>query len=155
MKITIAVTGKPKSAFIVDGIERYLKWLGPYGRIKLTYLPLERSSGRNRTEVKEREGKKYIELANTHDSIVLLHEEGEEVSSTEFAKMVQKWQNIGVRNLAFFVGGPYGFSNAVLSMEWQKLSLSRMTFTHEMALLLILEQLYRAHSIIGNRTYHY
>jgi 23S rRNA (pseudouridine1915-N3)-methyltransferase len=73
----------------------------------------------------------------------------------EFATFIKKWQNSGTRKLIFIIGGPLGFSDNVLSQNWKKLSLSRMTFTHEMALLVLLEQLYRAETINRGMIYHY
>ncbi|MBN2218826.1 MAG: 23S rRNA (pseudouridine(1915)-N(3))-methyltransferase RlmH [Kosmotogaceae bacterium] len=155
MNIRIAATGKPKSNFIVEGIEQYRKWLSAFGRVDLEYFPLGGTTAREREKVKEREGRRYLKAADSQDKILLLDARGEQYSSQEFARMLEKWQNIGVSNLSFFVGGPLGFSNEVLSKGWQKLALSRMTFTHEMALLILLEQLFRAYAILGNRPYHY
>ncbi len=155
MNIRAVLTGKPKSSFIVQGIEQYGKWLKPYVRIEVRYLPLGGGTDREREKIKEKEGKNYLKLLRPDETVVLLHEQGEQYSSVEFAQKLQKWQNIGVKNLSFLLGGPLGFSDELLSREWQKLSLSRMTFTHEMALMLLLEQLYRAYSILDNRTYHY
>lgn len=154
MNIKITLTGKPKSDFILRGVERYIKWLSPYGKVQLQYLPLGGKTDRNREEVKRKESRKYIELIDSRDTIVLLHEKGEEYSSQQFARKLETWQNEGVK-LSFFLGGPLGFSDEILSKDWLKLSLSRMTFTHEMAFLILLEQLYRAYSILGNKTYHY
>jgi len=155
MNIRAILTGKPKSDFIIRGIEQYDKWLKPYVRIEIRYLPLGGGTDRERDKIKERESKNYLKLLRPDETVVLLHEKGEQYSSVEFAHKLQKWQNIGVKNLSFFLGGPLGFSDELLSREWQKVSLSRMTFTHEMALMILLEQLYRAYSILDNRTYHY
>lgn len=155
MNIKVVVTGKPKSHFIVEGIEQYRKWLTSFARIDLEYFPLGGKIHREREMVKEKEGKRYLKIASPYDTILLLDDRGDQYSSEEFARMLEKWQNIGVSSLSFFIGGPLGFSEEVLSRDWQKLSLSRMTFTHEMAVLLLLEQLFRGFTILDNRPYHY
>lgn len=155
MNIRIFATGKPKSGFVVEGIDQYRKWLSSFGKVGIEYLPLGGNTSRNKEIVKEREGKRYLRIADSSDKILLLDELGEHRSSEEFARMLEKWQNIGVSSLTFFIGGPLGFSEEVLSKGWQQLSLSRMTFTHEMAVLILLEQLFRAHTILDNRPYHY
>lgn len=155
MNLEIYLTGKVKTKFILEGVEQYLKWIKPYHKIKITSFPLAGSTSANRDQIKKKEGERYLKALQNEKNVVVLHERGEELSSMEFATFIKKWQNSGTRKLIFIIGGPLGFSDNVLSQNWKKLSLSRMTFTHEMALLVLLEQLYRAETINRGMIYHY
>ncbi|AKI98264.1 50S rRNA methyltransferase [Kosmotoga pacifica] len=135
------------------GVERYLKWLSPYAGVNVRSLPLGR--GKNIEEVKKEEAKRYIELLKGEKHVVVLHEKGKELSSVQFATRIKTWQNSSVKKVYFLIGGPYGFAEEILESGWELFSLSRLTFTHEMALLLLLEQLYRAETILKGKTYHY
>lgn len=155
MNIEVYLTGKIKSRFISEGVEQYIKWTKPYHKIKIISFPLGGSTSAGKDQVKRREGERYLKALQNEKNVVVLHERGEELSSIEFATFMKKWQNSGTRKLSFIIGGPLGFSDDVLSQDWKKLSLSRMTLTHEMALLVLLEQLYRAETINRGITYHY
>ena len=156
MNIEIVLTGKPKSKFIVAGVNQYLKWLSPYYKVGVKYLPLGGSTSRNRNDIKKRETMKYLEIIKPGDTIIVMDERGDEFTSLEFANELKLWQNSGANRILILVGGPLGFSNEILGNDcYKKLAISKMTFTHEMALLFILEQIYRADSINRGKTYHY
>ncbi|RKX50361.1 MAG: 50S rRNA methyltransferase [Thermotogae bacterium] len=155
MIFEIVVTGKLKTDFIKKGVERYLKWLSPYAVIKITTLPL--GKGNNIEEIKKEEAKRYLSIleAEKYAHILILDERGEMPTSVQFASKLKTWQNRSVKKVFFLIGGPYGFSSEILRSKWELLSLSKLTFTHEMTVLLLLEQLYRAETILLGKTYHY
>lgn len=156
MNIEIVITGKPKTKFVKAGIDQYLKWLSPYYKVNVKYLSLGGATSNNRELVKEKESMKYLELIKPGDSIIVMDERGEEFSSFEFANQLKLWQNSGANRILIMIGGPLGFSKKILEdRRYRKMAISRMTFTHEMSLLLILEQIYRADSINRGKTYHY
>ncbi len=105
-------------------------------------------------EVKEREGQLILKQLEKVDCTVLLDEHGKEYTSVGFSEYLQKQMNAGVRTLAFVIGGAYGFSPAVYAAAQHKISLSQMTFNHQMVRLFFLEQLYRAHTILRHEKYH-
>ena len=105
-------------------------------------------------EVKEREGQLLLRQMEKADVVVLLDEHGREYSSVGFSEFLQRQMNAGVRNLVFVVGGAYGFSPAVYAAATSKMSLSQLTFNHQMVRLFFLEQLYRAHTILRHEKYH-
>lgn len=104
---------------------------------------------------KEKEGELIISQIRDSDFVMLLDERGETFSSVGFAQFLEKKQVTGVRKLSFVIGGPYGFSKEVYAKANAKLSLSAMTFSHQMVRLLFIEQLYRAHTIINGEPYHH
>ena len=103
----------------------------------------------------KKEGEKILSILKKNDFIILLDENGEQISSVGFSKFIQKKLNSGMKTLTFIVGGPYGFSDEVKAISQQQLSLSKMTFSHEMVRLFFTEQLYRAFSILNNEPYHH
>ena len=104
---------------------------------------------------KEKEGQLILEQVNNGDVLILLDEQGKEFSSVEFAKWIEKKMIAGIRQLVFVVGGAYGFSEAVYQRADHKISLSRLTFSHQMVRMIFAEQLYRAMTIIKNEPYHH
>ncbi|OAA31063.1 50S rRNA methyltransferase [Kosmotoga arenicorallina S304] len=155
MTFEIVVTGKIKTDFIKIGVEQYLKWVSPYATVKITTLPPGRGS--NIEEIKKEEAKRYIGIIEVekYAKVLILDERGKIPTSVQFASKLKTWQNRSVKKVLFLIGGPYGFSREILEGGWELFSLSKLTFTHEMAVLLLLEQLYRAETIIKGKTYHY
>ena len=149
------VTGKLRTDFIKRGVERYLKWLSPYAAVRITTLPL--GKGNNIEEIKKKETRRYLSIieAEKYAHVLILDERGKMPTSVEFASKLKTWQNRSIKKVFFLIGGPYGFSDEILKSGWELLSLSKLTFTHEMAELLLLEQLYRAETILQGKTYHY
>lgn len=153
--IKIFVIGKPKTKFIKMGIEQYLKWNKKYDRVELIELPL--SADLNKITVaqyKKQDKEKFDKYFLPDVFKIVLDERGKELTSIEFSQKIEKWR-IGKKNLSFFIGGPLGHHEEITKNADFLLSISKMTFTHEMAVLLLLEQLYRAFKINNNEKYHY
>ena len=113
------------------------------------------SDKKEKEQGETKEGEKILSILKKNDFIILLDENGEQISSVGFSKFIQKKLNSGMKTLTFIVGGPYGFSDEVKAISQQQLSLSKMTFSHEMVRLFFTEQLYRAFSILNNEPYHH
>ena len=156
MKITVLCIGKTSEKYLLQGMEEYRKRLRHFVKVELIELP----------EVKNRKGLSQVELlANEEllfskhlkpsDHIFLLDEQGEMYSSVKFSRFLEKKMNAGLSNLVFLIGGPYGFSEGVYKRSIGKVSVSKMTFTHQMVRLFFLEQLYRGFTILRNMPYHH
>ncbi len=104
---------------------------------------------------KQKEGELILKKLSTSDILVLLDEKGKQFSSKEFSSVLQKRMNSGIKKLIFVIGGPYGFSEALYSRANQKISLSKMTFSHQMVRLFVVEQIYRGFTILKNEPYHH
>lgn len=156
MKITLLAVGKTNDKAIQELIERYITRLKHYAKFEIKTLP-DVKVGKNTPtlQAKEMEGRKILENVSTSDLVILLDERGMELSSTQFAEMLQKHFATSPRDMVFVIGGPYGFSQDVYERADKKLSLSRMTLTHEMVRLFFTEQLYRAFTIIKGENYHH
>ncbi|MBA4373562.1 MAG: ribosomal RNA large subunit methyltransferase H [Thermodesulfovibrio sp.] len=146
MKINLIWVGKTKEQFIRDGIEKYLKLVSHYADIAIVEVKEEKGS--NRVMTTEREGERIMKLGMPY---VLLDEKGMNLTSVQFAEYIGQH----APRVNFVMGGAFGVSDKVRAGAQEKLSLSRMTFTHEMARIFLLEQLYRAFSIINRKGYHH
>lgn len=156
MKIEILVTGKTKTDFFKKGIEAYLCRLLHYVPCALVELPdVKVTAAKGEAGQKIAEGKQMMSYFEQSDTVVLLDERGTQFSSREFAGFMQKRMASGAKRLLFVVGGTYGFSDEVYQRADYKMSLSRMTFPHDMVRLIFVEQLYRAMSILRNEPYHH
>lgn len=156
MKTVLVMVGRTSAAWLQTGIDEYVKRLGRYAPFELVVLPDVKKGGSLPQEVlKEKEGRLLLDQLNPGDVLVLLDENGKPAGSKDFAGFVQKQMVAGVRRLVFIIGGAYGFSAEVHQRADHKLSLSRMTFSHQMVRLIFVEQLYRAHSILNNEPYHH
>lgn len=156
MKIALLVVGRTIDGNIIPGIEEYKQRLKHFTQFDIEVIPeLKNARKLSEAQQKEQEGEAILKSFDSGDYIVLLDEGGREFRSTEFASWVEHKQNISVKRLVFVVGGPYGFSQKVYSAANEKISLSRMTFSHQMIRLLFVEQLYRAYSIINHLPYHH
>ena len=144
MKTKLIVVGKTVDKNIIKGIEDYVGRIGHY-------MPFEKLSTASQ---KDMEGELILKQLQPSDTVVLLDEHGKEYRSIEFASWIEKLQQTA-RTLVFVVGGPYGFSDAVYARSNSKLSLSKMTFSHQMIRLLFVEQIYRACTIIKGEPYHH
>lgn len=155
MKIKLIVVSKTDVPYIQAGIDEYAGRLRHYCDFELAVIPALKNAGTLRPEeLKEREGQLILKQLEKVDMAVLLDEHGKEYTSAGFAEYLQKQMNSGVRTLAFVIGGAYGFSPAVYAAAQHKISLSQMTFNHQMVRLFFVEQLYRAHTILRHEKYH-
>ncbi|MDY6370759.1 MAG: 23S rRNA (pseudouridine(1915)-N(3))-methyltransferase RlmH [Bacteroidales bacterium] len=155
MKIKLIVVSKTDVPYIQAGIDEYAGRLRHYCDFELAVIPALKNAGTLRPEeLKEREGQLILKQLDKIDMTVLLDEHGKEYTSVGFAEYLQKQMNSGTRTLAFVIGGAYGFSPAVYAAAQHKISLSQMTFNHQMVRLFFVEQLYRAHTILRHEKYH-
>ena len=155
MKTELVVVGKTTNKHIQACIDDYIERLGHYMSFGLTIIPeLKNTKAMTAEQQKEREGELILQRLSTTDTLVLLDEKGTEFRSIEMAVWLQKKQ-LSARRLVFVIGGPYGFSPEVYDRANEKLSLSRLTFSHQMVRLVFVEQLYRACTIIKGEPYHH
>lgn len=156
MNIDLLVVGKTDSAEIQSLVATYLKRLNFYTRVTLVTLPdLKNTRNISAESQKRQEGELLMRQFADGDYVVLLDEKGAEMRSVEFSMWLQKRMNSGVRRLCFVIGGPYGFSKTVYDRADESVSLSRMTFSHQIIRAIFAEQLYRAFTIIRNEPYHH
>ena len=156
MKTSLLVIGKTKADYLIAGEQEYLKRLQRFRSIAYTILPeLKKTNGLTEDEIKEKEGELLLQKFNTSDFVVLLDEKGKLFSSVDFSEWLEQAQHLGYKRLVFVIGGAYGFSKAVYEKAHFKISLSKMTFSHQMVRLLFLEQFYRAQTITANTPYHH
>lgn len=155
MKTTLILVGNTTDKLYATGINDYKERISHYMPFDIKVIP-ELKNTRAMTEAvqKDREGELILKEIQPQDTVVLLDERGEERRSTDFATWLRKKQQGGKR-LVFVIGGPYGFSEAVYSRAQELISLSRMTFSHQMVRLIFTEQLYRACTILKGEKYHH
>lgn len=159
MKIKILAIGKTDDKNLLHLIETYENRLKHYINFELEIIPdLRNSKNLSETQQKEKEGELILSRLNSSDQVILLDEKGAEFRSVEFSVFLQKNMNAGIKQLVFVVGGPYGFSQNVYDKvkgKQDKISLSKMTFSHQMIRLFLVEQIYRAFTILKNEPYHH
>ena len=155
MKVTLLVIGKTSETFLKEGIDFYMRRLKHYTEFRIQVIPdLKKTGNSGVGQIKNREGEKILSKWVPGKEYHLFDENGISLSSREFARFLEKKMISGLKELVFIVGGPYGFSNAVHKKADSKISLSRMTFSHQLARLLCTEQIYRAFTIIRGEPYH-
>lgn len=155
MKTELILVGKTVNKHFVAGIKDYVERIGHYMPFNITVIPeLKNTKSLSEEQQKELEGEMILKLVQPSDTVVLMDEHGQEFRSVEFAQWLQKKRNTA-RRLLFVIGGPYGFSDAVYARANEKISLSRMTFSHQMVRLIFTEQIYRACTIIKGEPYHH
>ncbi|MDL2228056.1 23S rRNA (pseudouridine(1915)-N(3))-methyltransferase RlmH [Bacteroidales bacterium OttesenSCG-928-K03] len=156
MKITLLLCGKTSEKWISEGMNIYSKRIKNYISFEEKIIPdLKNSSKLSVNEIKSKEGEQILNEIDTSDFLILLDENGNEFSSISFANELQKQMNSGRKRVVFLIGGPYGFSQEVYKRANMKISLSQMTFSHQIVRVIFLEQLYRAFSILNNEPYHH
>lgn len=156
MNIELIVVGKTDMKEVEALVAMYTKRLNHYVRFAITTLADVRNTRKlSEAEQKRLEGEAILRLINDSDHVALLDEHGAELRSIEFADLIQRRMSSGVKRLVFVIGGPYGFSDAVYSRSNSKLSLSKMTFSHQIVRAIFTEQLYRAFTILKNEPYHH
>ena len=155
MKTELIVVGKTTNKHFIAAINDYLERIGHYMPFSVTVIPeLRNAKSLSQQQQKDKEGEAILRLLQPSDTVVLLDERGKEPRSIELADWLQRQQQTA-RRLVFIIGGPYGFSQQVYSRADSMLSLSRMTFSHQMVRRIFVEQLYRACTIIKGEPYHH
>lgn len=156
MKIAFVVIGKTDASYLIEALNEYKNRLGHYIPFDMEVIPdLKNAKNLSEAQQKEKEGELILKTLQPGDYLVLLDDKGKEFTSTQFATYLEKKMHTVAKRLVFVVGGPYGFSDAVYKAAKEKLSLSKMTFSHQMIRLIFIEQLYRAMTILNNEPYHH
>lgn len=156
MKIELIIVGKTDSSWIQDGFNVYKKRLSHYISLNTVLIPnLKNRKNLSIQQQKDLEGKLILKHIQPTDFIVLLDEKGKSLSSIDFSNFLQQKMNMGTKKLVFVIGGSYGFSKEIYDVSNQLLSLSKMTFSHQMIRPFFVEQLYRAFTILNNEPYHH
>jgi 23S rRNA (pseudouridine1915-N3)-methyltransferase len=156
MKITLLVIGKTDAAYLNEGLNEYLKRLKHYVNFEIVVIPdIKKAKNLGVENQKKREGELILSKKSVGKEIHLFDENGKTLSSRELAKFLEKKMLSGLKELVFVIGGPYGFSNEVYKNASSKISLSRLTFSHQMVRLICTEQIYRAFTILKGEPYHH
>lgn len=156
MKIKILLIGKTNASYLKEGCEFYLKKIHHYCNIEFHEIPdLKQTKNISVNEQKIKEGKLILQKIQSSDTLILLDEKGKTYSSIEFSKYINNHLLSSVKQLIFVIGGPYGFSDEVYKRADDLISLSAMTFSHQMIRLFFLEQIYRVFTILHNEPYHH
>ena len=156
MKIKLLAIGKTDNKHLIQLIEEYQNRLKHYIKFELEVIP-DIKNVKNLSEVqqKEKEGALILSKLQNTDDLVLLDNKGKHFTSIEFSQYLQKKMNSGIKQLVLVIGGPYGFSDSIYKKAIAKISLSKMTFSHQMIRLFTVEQIYRAFTILKNEPYHH
>ncbi|MGB5363852.1 MAG: 23S rRNA (pseudouridine(1915)-N(3))-methyltransferase RlmH [Aureibaculum sp.] len=155
MKIKLLAIGKTDDKRLQELIVEFQKRLKHYIKFEIEIIPdLKRVKNITVDQRKQKEGMLILNKIDATDQLILLDEKGHQFRSIEFSRFLQKKMNSGIKQLVFTIGGPYGFSDEVYQKAQGKVSLSKMTFSHQMIRLFLVEQLYRAFTIIKNEPYH-
>ena len=156
MKITLLTVGKTDRDWVRQGLDIYVSRLKHYIPFNLLELPeLKNVSALSKDQIKVKEGELILKNVRPADDLILLDEHGKEYSSIQLAKILQDKISYECRDMVFVIGGAYGFSDAVYARANSKLSLSKMTFSHQMVRTIFTEQLYRAFTIMKGEPYHH
>lgn len=156
MKISLIVIGKTDASYFVDAINEYKNRLVHYIPFEMEIIPdIKNVKNLREEQQKEKEGELILKMLQPGDHLVLLDEHGKSFTSMEFATYLERKMHVVSKRLVFVIGGPYGFSEAVYKAASEKISLSKMTFSHQMIRLIFVEQIYRAMTILNNEPYHH
>jgi 23S rRNA (pseudouridine1915-N3)-methyltransferase len=156
MKITLIVVGKTDKKHILEGIAEYEKRLSHYCKFEFkVILDIKNSKTMPANVQMQKEGEQILSAVRPLSELILLDERGTEYNSIDFAKFIERKGISGQKELTFVIGGPYGFSPEVKSTSTAMISLSRLTFSHQIVRLIFMEQLYRANTIIKGEPYHH
>jgi len=156
MRLSIICMGKTRERFIQEGIAKYMRYLKPYTVVEIKELKAERVGDlKDAPLIRKKEADKIFNVAAAGALLVALDERGQEFTSHEFAAFVNGTLEAGAREMTFIIGGAMGLDEKVIARANKVMALSRWTLTHEMARLVLLEQLYRAFTIIKGKTYHH
>lgn len=156
MKIVLIVVGKTVQDWLVKGVNDYVERIGHFAQFQMVTIPDLKNTKNMEPDVQKlREGESILKLLMPGDDLFLLDDKGEQFTSPQMAQWLEKKLNMTSRRLVFIIGGPYGFSKDVYDRVPGRLSLSRMTFSHQMVRLIFVEQLYRAFAIMKGLPYHH
>jgi len=156
MKIVFLSLGKTNEKYLIEGISLYLNRLKHYTSFDMIEIPnIKKSKNLTKLELMKKEGDLILKNIQNSDHLVLLDEKGKEYNSIKFSEKIQNWMLSGKKRIVFVIGRSYGFSNDVYQRGNEKISLTKMTFSHQMVRLFFLEQLYRGYSILNNQPYHH
>lgn len=156
MNIRLITIGKTDNKNLQSLIDEYTKRLSFYVKFDLEIIPdIKNVKNLSEAQQKEKEGELILAKINSTDHLILLDENGKTFNSIGFSDYLQKKMNTGIKTLVFIIGGPYGFSEHVYQKAHGKVSLSEMTFSHQMVRLFIIEQIYRGFTILRNEPYHH
>lgn len=155
MKILLITVGDNEDKYLATGFELYAKRLQHYASFDTIIIPSKKNKSNSKEAAMQSEAKEIQKKIAPSDLVILLDEKGKEYSSVEFAKQIQKYLNMPGKKMVFIIGGPYGFAPEINERANQTISLSKMTFNHQMARLFFLEQLYRVMTILKGEPYHH
>lgn len=156
MKILLIVIGKTDRKWLEEGIGVYSERISHFAQFGIQVIPDQKNTRNMDASVqKEREGESVLRLLQPGDDVCLLDDKGSEMTSTQMASWLEKRISRSSKRLVFIIGGPYGFSSGLYDRVTERISLSRMTFSHQMVRLIFVEQLYRAFAIINKLPYHH
>ena len=156
MKIVFLSIGKTNEKYLIEGISLYQNRLKHYTSFEMIEIPnIKKSKNLTKLELMKKEGDLILKNIQNSDHLVLLDEKGKEYNSIQFSEKIQNWMLSGKKRIVIVIGGSYGFSKDVYQRGNEKISLSKMTFSHQMVRLFFLEQLYRGYSILNNQPYHH
>ena len=156
MNIRLIAIGKTDNKALQSLIDDYTKRLSFYVKFDLEIIPdIKNVKNLSEAQQKEKEGELILSKITPTDQLILLDENGKTFSSVGFSDFLQKKMNAGIKTLVFVIGGPYGFSETVYQKAQGKVSLSEMTFSHQMVRLFVIEQIYRGFTILRNEPYHH
>lgn len=155
MKIELWVIGKTKDNYLKDGETEYIKRIKRYMAVEVSTIDIPAwPASMSAAEIKLKESQLVLAKLKVDDYLIALDEGGSQVKSEELARQMQSWMNAGYKRLVFLVGGAWGLDDSVKQRSNWQLSLSKLTFTHQMVRLIFLEQIYRAFTILNNEPYH-
>ncbi len=155
MKIKLIMIGKTTGDLYIDAIDDYTNRIKHYNNFSIHVIPgLKNTKKLSQEQQKQAEGELILKELTAQNTVILLDERGKEYRSMEFAKWLENKQ-LTAQNIVFVIGGPYGFSDSIYKRANEKISLSKMTFSHQMVRLIFVEQLYRACTIIKGESYHH
>ena len=156
MKVKFIVVGKTNAKYLLEGEKEYQKRLSHYIKFEEIIVPELKQAGKlSEGELRKKEGNLILGKLENSDHVILLDDKGKSHSSIEFANFLQQKMNSTLKSLVFVVGGAFGFSDKVYKRANYKISLSKMTFSHQMIRLIFKEQLYRAYTILKGEKYHH
>ncbi len=155
MKVSIIAAGTIKEQYWNDAIAEYIKRLSPYCSVTITEVKEERFKDANSKDaILRKEGDRILKVLPNNALFIALDKEGKKLDSVGFSENIKEWTQNG-QHIVFIIGGPLGLSGDVISKAHERISLSQMTFTHQMSRVILFEQLYRGVTILKGKTYHY
>ena len=156
MKIVLFVVGKTKEKYLLEGIYKYQRRIMNYINFEICEIPnIKNTKNISNSDLIKKEGDLILNKIQNSDYLILLDDKEKMFSSSSFAKKIQSWMLNGKKKIVFVIGGAYGFSQDVYNRANEKISLSRLTFSHQMVRLFFVEQLYRGYTILNNEPYHH